>query len=103
MGRGTPESDRIRGQDIRGKTIGIVLGRIGMAMARRCHGGWGMRVIYTAQRQTTRGGRARCSVSLFEELLSQSDFISVHAPLNDQTRGLFDADAFARMKPTVFS
>ena len=90
------------GQDIRGKTIGIVgLGRIGMAMARRCHGGWGMRVIYTAQSDKPHAeaelGARRVS---FEELLSQSDFISVHAPLNDQTRGLFDADAFACMKPT---
>ena len=39
------------GQDLAGRTLGIVgMGRIGFAMARRCHGGWGMRVLYHDQR-----------------------------------------------------
>jgi glyoxylate reductase len=91
------------GQDLVGRTIGIVgMGRIGLAMARRCHGGWGMRVVYydvhpseTAEREL----KAR-RVDL-DKLLAESDFISIHTDLNDATRGMFNAAAFAKMKRTA--
>ena len=91
------------GQDLAGRTVGIVgMGRIGYAMARRCHGGWGMRVLYHDQRASEQAeqelGAERVS---FDRLLADSDFISVHADLNDSTRGMFNAAAFARMKPTA--
>lgn len=91
------------GQDLAGKTIGIVgMGRIGFAMARRCRGGWGMTVLYHDQRANDHAerelGARRVS---FDELLAQSDFISVHADLNDTTRGMFNAQAFAKMKRTA--
>ena len=91
------------GQDLVGRTLGIVgMGRIGYAMAQRCHGGWGMRVTYHDQRAHEQAesalGAERVS---FDRLLAESDFISVHADLNDSTRGMFNSAAFARMKPTA--
>lgn len=91
------------GQDLAGATLGIVgMGRIGLAVARRCHGGWGMRVLYhdrhgneAAEREV---GARRVDL---DTLLVESDFVSVHADLNDSTAGMFDAAAFARMKPTA--
>lgn len=91
------------GQDLAGKTLGIVgMGRIGCATARRLHGGWGMRVLYTA-----RGPKPDADQELgakrveLDELLRESDFVSVHADLNDSTKGLFGRDQFRRMKPTA--
>lgn len=91
------------GQDLAGKTVGIVgLGRIGAAFARRCHGGWGMRVLYhnRNRRQDLEHGLAAQFVD-FDTLLRDSDFVSVHCDLNDSTRGMFNASAFARMKRTA--
>jgi glyoxylate reductase len=76
------------GRELRGRTLGIFgYGRIGQAVARRAEG-FGMRVLFT-----TRGG----GVS-FDELLEQSDVLSIHAPLNAQTRHAFGPAEFLRMK-----
>ncbi len=91
------------GQDLCERTLGIVgMGRIGMAMARRCRGGWNMRVLYhnrsrKEQAEQELGARR---VEL-DELLAESDFVSVHADLNDTTRGMFNAAAFRKMKKTA--
>jgi glyoxylate reductase len=91
------------GQDLAGRTIGIVgMGRIGMAMAARCHHGWKMKVLYHDVRL-----HAQADVELkahrvdLDTLLAESDFISVHTDLNDSTRGMFDATAFRKMKKTA--
>lgn len=91
------------GQDLVGRTLGIVgMGRIGYAMACRCHGGWGMRVLYHDQRAHEEAERElRAQRVPFDRLLAESDFVSVHADLNDSTRGMFNAAAFARMKSTA--
>lgn len=88
------------GWDLEGKTIGIVgMGRIGYALARRCYGGWGMQVLYTSrtpkEEAETNLGARRVE---FEELLEQSDFVSVHTDLNSETAGLFNATVFGKMK-----
>jgi glyoxylate reductase len=91
------------GQDLAGRTVGIVgMGRIGFAMAQRCRGGWGMRVLYhdvykNDKAETELGAR---QVDL-ETLLRESDFISVHTDLNEKTRGMFGAEQFRKMKPTA--
>ncbi len=91
------------GQDLIGRTLGIVgMGRIGTAVARRCHFGWQMKILYHDRHPNEEAERelnAR-QVSL-DELLTQSDFVSVHTDLNDTTRGMFDAGAFEKMKPTA--
>jgi glyoxylate reductase len=88
------------GQDLVGKTLGVVgMGRIGQTLARRCHRGWDMRILYSDMRSVpaadeTLGARR---VDL-DTLLAESDFVSVHTDLNEQTKGLFDAAAFRKMK-----
>jgi glyoxylate reductase len=87
----TWEPTLLLGQDVYGKTLGIVgMGRIGKAVARRAEG-FGMEVI---QHSWSSG------VPL-EELLERSDFVSLHAPLNDATRGMIGEDQLRRMKSTA--
>jgi glyoxylate reductase len=91
------------GQDLAGRTLGIVgMGRIGLCMARRCHGGWGMRVLYHDQRANEQAekelGARRVDL---DTLLAEADFVSAHADLNDTTRGMFNTAAFKKMKPTA--
>jgi glyoxylate reductase len=80
------------GRDLHGATVGIVgFGRIGRAVARRVEG-FGCQVL-----QTSRGGGIE-----LPELLARSDFVTLHAPFTDETRGLIDAEALAQMKPTAY-
>jgi len=88
------------GGDVTSKTLGIVgAGRIGTAMALMSRG-FNMRVLYTRasgpNEVLDRELTAR-HVGL-DELLAESDFISIHVPLTDRTRHMFDARAFSRMK-----
>jgi glyoxylate reductase len=88
----TWEPGLMLGRDLHGATVGIVgYGRIGQAVGRRLEG-FGCTVL-----ANTRDG----GVSL-EELLEQSDFVTLHCPLTPQTRGLIDAEALSRMRPTAY-
>ena len=96
--------DQLVGTDVWGKTLGIVgFGRIGRAVARRASG-FQMKVIYTdAVRAPSEAERdLRVEFREMNELLADSDFISVHVPLLPETSRLFDAAKFHRMKPTAF-
>jgi len=96
--------DQLVGTDVWGKTLGIVgFGRIGRAMARRASG-FQMKVIYTDAVRAAEGVEKELRVEFREmnTLLGESDFISVHVPLLPDTRGLFNAPKFHRMKPTAF-
>jgi glyoxylate reductase len=96
--------DQLVGTDVWGKTLGIVgFGRIGRAVARRASG-FQMKVVYTdAVRAPAEVERdLRAEFREMNALLAQSDFISVHVPLLPETRRLFDAPKFHRMKPTAF-
>ena len=91
------------GADLEGRTLGIVgMGRIAHATARRLRGGWGVDVIYTSRTPKPEADRELAARRVsFGELLQTSDFVSVHADLNPDSRGMFDAAAFAKMKPTA--
>ena len=91
------------GQDLEGKTLGVVgMGRIGQALAKRCHGGWDMRVIYHSRADKPDADRAFDARRVdFDTLLAESDFISIHTDLNDTTHGMFGAEAFRKMKRTA--
>jgi glyoxylate reductase len=96
--------DQLCGADVWGKTLGIVgFGRIGRAMARRALG-FQMKVIYTdAVRAPEEAEKAvNAKFSDMNALLAESDFVSLHVPLLPETRGLFDAPKFYRMKPSAF-
>jgi glyoxylate reductase len=91
------------GQDLVGRTLGVVgMGRIGHALAKRCRGGWDMKVIYHDVRRNEAAEKELGARFVdLDTLLRESDFVSVHTDLNDSTRGMFNAAAFARMKPTA--
>jgi glyoxylate reductase len=96
--------DQYCGTDVWGKTLGIVgFGRIGQAVARRAQG-FGMKIIYNSRKRVAEGIEKQLNAEYREmnALLAESDFISLHVPLNGDTRQLFDAPKFFRMKPTAF-
>jgi len=96
--------DQLVGADVWGKTLGIVgFGRIGRAVARRASG-FQMKVIYTDAVRAPEEAEKELKAEFRElnALLAESDFVSVHVPLLPETRGLFDAAKFYRMKPTAF-
>ncbi len=86
-----------------GKTLGIIgFGHIGREVARRAKP-FGMRVIActrTPRREDELADRVD-GMERFGDLVAEADFIAVTPPLNDQTRGLFDQRAFARMRPSA--
>jgi glyoxylate reductase len=91
------------GTDLDGATLGIVgFGKIGKAVARRACG-FGLRLLYSdpsdhPELEATLGARR---VAL-EQLLDESDFVSLHVPLTSATRGLINAPALRRMKPGAY-
>jgi glyoxylate reductase len=91
------------GIELTGKTLGIFgMGRIGMVMAQRCRGAYNMNIIY---HNRTRNAEAEkklgCTYVTFDELLSQSDVLSVHSVLSNETRGIFNKSVFSKMKPSA--
>lgn len=89
----------LTGMNFRGKTAGIIgAGKIGSAMAEICHG-IGMKVICYDKFQSQRMDFARY-VDL-EELLRESDLISLHCPLTEETYHIIDLEAIGKMKDGV--
>lgn len=90
------------GISLQQKTLGIFgLGKIGLELARRSRGAFDMKIIYhNRNRNPEAEEELNAKLVSFGELLSQSDIISVHSNLTDETRGKFDAKAFKKMKPT---
>jgi glyoxylate reductase len=90
------ELDMFLGRDLHGATLGLIgLGPIGRAVARRAQG-FGMHVLGWSR--TARDVPGVEQVAL-PDLLERSDFVSLHVPLTNETRGLLDAGALASMKP----
>jgi len=91
------------GADLLSKTIGIVgMGRIGYAMAKRCFGGWGMKVLYTSRSPKDDADQNLNAQRVdLDTLLAESDFVSVHTDLNETTKHMFNADAFSKMKKSA--
>jgi phosphoglycerate dehydrogenase-like enzyme len=88
-----------RAVDLHGVRLGIVgLGAIGGEVARLADA-FGMRTIGLRRRPTGSEPCETWTTDRFGELLGWADAIAVTAPLTDETRGLFDAGAFARMRP----
>jgi len=84
------------GRDVHGATLGIVgYGRIGQAVARRAEG-FGMTVLHHTRNDTGRRGWRPD----LDALLAESDIVSLHVPLNEETRHLIDARRLGLMKPS---
>lgn len=93
----------LMGVDVHGATLGIVgFGRIGREMARRGRG-FGMRILYRDVHPATPDEEAELGARRVEldELLRESDFVTLHVNLTEETRHLIDADALRAMKPTA--
>lgn len=91
------------GFDLKGKTLGIFgLGRIGLDLAKSAKGAFDMPIIYhNRSRNDEAENELAAKYVSFEELLQQSDVISVHANLTDENEGIFNKSTFEKMKPTA--
>ncbi|MPZ52777.1 MAG: phosphoglycerate dehydrogenase [Acidimicrobiia bacterium] len=99
---GAWERGRFQGVELHGKVLGVIgLGRIGTLVAQRALSfGMELRAYdpFVAEERVRRLGVEPVEL---EVLLSEADFITVHLPLTDETRGLLDADGLAQAKPGV--
>jgi D-3-phosphoglycerate dehydrogenase len=91
------------GYDVHGATLGIIgMGRIGQAVARRATG-FDMNIIYfdpycDPDKAPFVDVGLRCEL---DELLAESDFVTLHVPLTDETKHMINARTLAKMKPTA--
>ncbi|MVT10692.1 2-hydroxyacid dehydrogenase [Chitinophaga tropicalis] len=90
------------GIELNGKTLGILgLGKIGFELAKKCIGAYDMKVIYHNRGRNEEAEKKLGAVRVsFDELLQQSDVVSVHTALTPETTGIFDKAAFSKMKPS---
>lgn len=90
------------GADLSGATLGIVgMGKIGQAVAERA-AGFGLNILYSDTQPNSEAESNLGATRLpLEELLQQSDFVSLHTPLTPQTRSLIDEQALKLMKPSA--
>ncbi|MBD3392555.1 MAG: D-glycerate dehydrogenase [Chitinivibrionales bacterium] len=91
------------GGDVGGAVLGIAgAGRIGTAMALKSRG-FGMKVLYFDRVRSERLEKELGARQVeFDDLLAESDYISIHCPLNEQTRHLFGREQFAKMKTSAY-
>ena len=99
------QSAHLLGSWVYGKTIGLIGGggRIGRAVAKRAQG-FSMRTLYWTPRRKPEAEEREAGLVYvpYDELLADSDFVSVHAPLNAETRHLVGERELRLMKPTAF-
>lgn len=99
---GTWDRKSFRGTELYQKTLGVIgTGRIGIGVAKRMQS-FGMRVLafdpYLTEAQANELHFTRATV---EEIAEAADFVTVHTPLTDKTRGMINADFFNRAKPNL--
>jgi len=89
------------GQHVSGKTVGIVgMGRIGQAIAKRCHDGFGMKVVYFNRSPKPVETEAQ-QLETLGDVAEQADFVVAAVPGGAETRHLVDAEFLSTMKPTA--
>ena len=99
MKQGAWDKKTLEGVELNGKTLGILgMGRIGAEVARRARA-FGMDVLgYDPLIHAAEISQRGATPASWDELLSRSDFISLHLPLTDDTRGMLNAEQFSKMK-----
>lgn len=96
------EPMQLLGADVTGATLGVVgFGRIGRALARRARA-FAMRVLYWNRTRRSPAEEDGAAFASLEEILRQSDFISLHLAYGPETHHLFGARQFALMKPSAY-
>jgi D-3-phosphoglycerate dehydrogenase len=96
------EKNRFMGVELAGKTLGLIgCGNIGSIVADRAHGLKMKVVAYDPFLSPERAIELGVEKAELDELLARADFITLHTPLTDQTRGILSRDALARTKPGV--
>ena len=92
------------GADIQGKTLGIIgLGRIGSAVAQRMQDGFNVKIVYhDLKRNEELEKKFGMEYRELDDLLKESDFVSLHTALTDETRHLINAEKLALMKPSAY-
>ncbi len=95
------ERNQMVGAELEGRTLGIVgLGKIGAKLSGYAKA-FGMRAVaYDPIVTKERAAELGVELVAFDRLLELADFVSIHVPMTDQTRHMFDARAFSRMKRT---
>ena len=90
------------GIELYGKTLGIFgLGRIGLELAQKAKAAYGMEIIYhNRNRNVEAEKQLDAKYVSFNQMLTQSDVISVHANLSPETKEVFNKEAFEKMKPS---
>jgi D-3-phosphoglycerate dehydrogenase / 2-oxoglutarate reductase len=96
------ERAKFTGTEVRGKTLGIIgLGNVGSAVARRARG-LEMKIIgYDPYVSQERARNLQVEIATLEKIYKESDFISLHIPLNAQTKEMIGAKELAMMKPNM--
>ncbi len=99
------QSNYLLGSLVWNKTLGLVggAGLIGKAVARRAHG-FGMRVLYCTPRRKSADEESAAGLTYasLDQLLSESDFVSIHSPLNKETRHQIGSSELKLMKPGAY-
>jgi lactate dehydrogenase-like 2-hydroxyacid dehydrogenase len=94
---------QLMGTSPQGKVLGIIgMGRIGKAMAKRCHHALGMEVVFYDAFPVADPGVPARQLGSVEEVLAAADFVSLHCPGGDDNVRLINAERLACMKPTAF-
>jgi D-3-phosphoglycerate dehydrogenase len=91
------------GVELQDKTVGIIgMGKIGMLVAQRLAGFDMKFVAYDPYVKSAPSGGPEIKMVSLDELLAESDFVTIHIPKTAETKGLIDSAALAKMKPTAF-
>ncbi len=102
LARGSMRGQKVyQGLELSGKVMGVIgLGSAGLRLARMTAQGFGMRVLgFDPYKTPWPDGVEHCAE--LAPLLHESDFISIHVPLNNETRNLIDTAALGKLKPTA--
>ena len=101
LGEGIWDKKNLKGTEIHGKTIGIIgFGNIARKLAEKAHN-LGMKVMYNDIVEPL-NEFDNYQFAGFDEIIEKADYITVHTPLTEDTKYMFDKEAFDKMKDTAF-
>jgi D-3-phosphoglycerate dehydrogenase / 2-oxoglutarate reductase len=94
---------RLSGLELSGRTIGLVgLGAVACEIAKRLQG-WDMRILaYDPYVTDEAASKAGAELTDLETVMCESDFVSIHLPVTEETKGLVNAKLIGMMKPTAY-